>query len=741
MSMIAQVAVDIVYSADIPYSYRVPAFLEDAVAEGDMVKVPFGRGDKSVSALVLSVSREPDVSGRLKEIREKTAVSLSGREMALVRFLKNHCFCTVFDALRLVRPDQGTQVSAPLYERVIELSDKDGLPDGKKYEKQRRVLDFLNKNGPSPLAFLLFETGVSRSVVSTLEKNGYVRTVMRRQSRSPVILRRETGGGSVLNRLNEEQRRAFEEISAGFGSGKTHLLYGVTGSGKTHVFISLIDRVLAEGKSVIVLIPEISLTYQLVERLYAHYGTMIAILHSGLSQGEKSDERRRIESGEARVVVGTRSAVFAPVCNLGLIIMDEEQEHTYKSEMTPRYHARDVAAFLAAREKALLLLASATPSFESYLRATEGIIGFSKITSRFNRQPLPKVITVDLQREVRMGNRSVISRGLAAEIEQNLKSGEQTILFMNRRGYNSYVACPVCGTVLKCPNCGIPLTYHLDEDRLMCHYCSYSVSSSGECPGCGAKTMRYTGVGTQKAEEELKKYFPELRILRMDADTVSGKNTRDEMLSGFSRHEYDLLLGTQMITKGLDFPDVTLVGVLNADSLLYSSDFRAYERTFSLLTQVTGRAGRSEKSGRAVIQTYSPAHEVLRFAFEQDYTGFFENQMPLRKSLLYPPYCDLCQGIFVAKDELSALAAAEEFIGILKRLVGGSYAKVGVKVIMPRITAVPMVDGKSRSRILIKCRDNAATREMLNAAYLEFLKDKRNKGAAITLDMNPMNIL
>ena len=740
MSLLAQVVVDIVYSADIPYSYRIPPFLAGDISVGDLVRVPFGRSEKLVRALVLALSE--DDGEKRKEIREKTSVSVSEREMALIRFLKNRYFCTFFDAFRLVRPDQHTGAGTPLYERNIELCQSGFLESHpeKKYEKQRKIVAFLEKNGASPVGFLLLETGVSRSVIATLEKNGVVRTVMRQRSRSPVVLRQDDRTVSE-NLLNSEQEQAYKKIVSQLGSGKTHLLYGVTGSGKTHVFIALINEVLARGQSVIVMIPEISLTYQLVGRLYAHYGKSIAVLHSGLSKGEKADEWQRIEAGEARIVIGTRSAVFSPVKNLGLLIMDEEQEHTYKSEMTPRYHAREVAAFLAGREKALLLLASATPSFESYLRAQEGIIGFSQLKTRYNRQPLPKILTVDLQREVRSGNRSIFSRFLISEIEKNRENNEQTILFMNRRGYHSYIACPVCRTVLKCPNCGIPLTYHLDSDRLMCHYCSYSRDSSSVCPGCGAQTMRYTGVGTQKAEEELKQYFPELRVLRMDADTVTGKNTRNDMLTDFGKRRYDVLLGTQMITKGLDFPDVTLVGVLNADSLLYSSDFRAYERTFSLLTQVAGRAGRSEKSGRAVIQTYSPTHEVLKYAFEQDYPGFFENQASLRKNLLYPPYCDLCQAVFIAKDEPAALLAAETFIRIIKDLVSGEFKKIGVKVILPRITFVPMVDGKSRSRILIKCKDNAETRRMLHIALLAFLKEKTQKDALITLDMNPASIL
>lgn len=747
MRKIALVAVEIIYGADIPYSYIIPDNLVDKLEIGSCVFIPFGNGNRKRKGLVLDF-RESDQEG-LKEIISVTDLGLDKKGVELIKYIKNRYFCTYYDAFKLLQPALTNSNMIPLFERYIELIDKgfaDSIKDenGKikpKYKKQSKIVELLEKNGSMPQSLLLIEAGVTNGVIKTLEKNGVVRIVLMQKSRSPIYKKTEFSQNTE-NNLNEEQKRAYDEISVDLGSGKTRLLYGVTGSGKTHVFIALINNVLEQGKGAMLLIPEISLTFQMVERFYNLYGNKLAILHSGLSNGERSDEWRRIRDGEAQVVIGTRSAVFAPLKNLGIIIIDEEQEHTYKSEMTPRYHAREVAAFRVLQEKALLLLASATPSFESFYKAQTDVIGYSELTERFNGLPLPKVITVDLQREVLRGNSTGISHTLAEEIAENLKNKEQTILFLNRRGYNSHVACPKCGNVSKCPNCGIPLTFHIKVNKLLCHYCNYTEDLAEKCTSCGHDKIRYTGVGTQKLEEQIRNIFPDIKILRMDADTVTGKNSRDEILSSFASQEYDLLLGTQMITKGLDFGNVTLVGVLNADSLLYSSDFRAYERTFSLLTQVTGRAGRSEKSGRAVIQTYSPSHEVLKFAFAQDYKGFFKSQMALRKALVYPPYCDICQVVFIAQTEENTLDAAEMFIEMLKFLLDKEeYNDIGLRIIKPRITFVPMVDGKNRSRILIKCRDTKKTRSLLNTAYLQFIKDKNKKDILVTIDINPMSIL
>ncbi|MDF2685532.1 MAG: primosomal protein, partial [Clostridia bacterium] len=641
----------------------------------------------------------------------------------------------------------------PIYENTVVLNennadnylnsikkDADGnLP--KRFFKQKQVIDILKNSPGISVKELMFLTAVGKSVIDNLEKHGVLNFNKVEAFRNPLSDKIQSIDYDKNIELNDEQEKAYTEIKANFNSGKTHLLYGVTGSGKTHVFMSLINAVLEEGKSALMLIPEISLTFQIVSLFYSRYGNKLAILHSGLSNGERLDEWRRIKNGSATVVVGTRSAVFAPLKDLGIIIIDEEQANTYKSEMNPRYHAREVAVFKAVQEKALLVLASATPSFESFYRAQNETIGFSCLLKRFNSHPLPKVLVSDMRSEMMSGNTLIISNLLAKEINENIKKKEQSILFMNRRGYSSFVACQKCGKVIKCPNCGIALTYHNTNNKLVCHYCNYFENVSKNCGVCGSSNIKYSGYGTQKVEEELHKIFPELRVLRMDADTVIKKNSRDNIMTAFKNNEYDILLGTQMITKGLDFPNVTLVGVLMADMSLYSSDFKAYERTFSLLTQVTGRAGRAEKAGRAVIQTYSPTHEVLQYSFKQDYENFYKEETALRKSLLYPPFCDICQGIFIAETEVRATEAANFYIDIIKKLVENEYIDIPIKIIKPKTTSVPMVDGKYRVRILIKCKDTRHTRDMLKESLMIFLKDKTVKDVYMNIDINPENIL
>lgn len=799
------------YQADIMYEYSLPEELEDTVEIGSLVSCPFGKGSRSVNAVVTDIIPRSE-GKRLKSISDvhSSVAVLDKGGIGLCRFIKERYFCTFFEAAKLVMPAgtvsgfdhvfslcgeiDDTELSEyfksrkkpvlrktllhdlgqDAYYRALKLVRKGELKEelrarqtvsdstvktveltdkAEAYAEKCRnkpsvnngkhlsAIEWLQKQGKSTVKELTYMTGVSASVIKTLEKYGVVKVYDAETFRNP-LKDKKPCAEKKENKLNESQKKAADEIAARFGSGSAHLLYGVTGSGKTHVFLDLTDRILAQGKSVLMLIPEISLTLQIIDSFYARYGNALAVLHSGLSLGERYDEYKRIRSGEARVVVGTRSAVFAPLQNLGLIIIDEEQEHTYKSEMSPKYSARTVAGYIVNQQKALLLLASATPSFESYYRAQHEKIGISVLEERFNGKPLPKVIVADMSRELHAGGHSLIGTVLASEIAENIRKKEQIILFMNRRGYNSFVQCPKCKYVFTCDSCGIPLTYHAKNNRLVCHYCGSGMPAPDICPVCGAETLKYSGCGTQKIEEELHTYFPELRVLRMDADTVTGKNSRDEILSAFANKEYDVLLGTQMITKGLNFPDVTLVGVLMADSSLYSSDFRAYEKTFSLITQVVGRAGRASKSGRAVIQTYSPSHLVLEHAIKQDYTGFYEEEASLRKILLYPPFCDLCQCVFLADSLSRAFEGAKAFIEKTeKELEKEEFSSLPISIIYPRQTAVPKVNGRDRVRILIKCKDNAVTRKLLNTVYLDFLKNKEFKDITVGVDMDPSVIV
>ena len=727
-------------SADKLYEYIVPENLADIAVQGAVCTVPFGRGDRKRLGFILKVQ---DLCGDFEKTELKQIISVRNDKEAvlffndftfsLISYIRDKTFCSWFDAAKLVFPSGYTKNSGVVYEKTVKLNNSEIMGCN---DKQKQVLQILREQGELSLSELIDKYGASRASVCTLEKKGIVGYGKKEVFSEPIknYINGISEDKSEID-LSEEQTRAYEEISKLLNSGKTHLLYGVTGSGKTLVYIKLIDDVLAEGKSAILLIPEISLTFQIVRRLIARYGDTLAVLHSALTERERYDTAVLIAKGEKRIIVGTRSAIFAPVKDLGIIIIDEEQENTYKSEMTPRYSAIDTAAFIALKSNSLLLLASATPSFESFYGAESGKITKSTLTQRFNGQPLPEIIVADMHNEVMAGNRSIYSSVLMREIEKNIKNGQQSILFLNRRGYNSFVSCLSCGEPVKCPYCGIALSYHKNLNRLVCHYCSYSIDVPKQCDKCGSELIRYKGAGTQKAEDELLKIFPQLRIKRMDADTVTGKTDRDDILNSVKNNECDVLLGTQMITKGLDFPNVTLVGVLMADMSLYSSDFRAYEKTFSLITQVVGRAGRAEKHGRAVVQTFSPTHRVLRYSFAQDYEAFYNNEMALRRSLVYPPYCDLCQAVFVAPTEDLAFKGAEKFIEMVSSEMEG--ASLPVRIIKPKPTSVPMVDGNYRVRTLIRCKDVYAQREIFRKIYIEFSKDKECKDIQMTLDMNP----
>ncbi|MBO5247778.1 MAG: primosomal protein N' [Clostridia bacterium] len=729
-------------SADKLYEYLLDEGVTAPV--GSVVTVPFGRSNKPVRGVVLGdAPKDGTPPERLKTVVSVGDCYLSPEAIDVIRYMRDRYFCTWFEAARCLLP---TGVFGGSAKSVLSASVADESAAAAYMEanytnrKHCDVLGFLLEAGQMTVKELTYMAGVSESVVKTLAKKGLILLEKAEVLRNP-LKDRPLPEAPPKTELNREQTAAAEGLISDLNSGRTHLLYGVTGSGKTHVFIRLIDEALKQGKQAVLMIPEISLTLQIVNRLYAHYAQSLAVLHSGLSMGERYDEWHRIRRGEARVVIGTRSSVFAPVCEGSLFIIDEEQEHTYKSEASPRYHAREIAAYRAARGKGLLLLASATPSFESYYRAQTGVIGFAQLTERFNGRPLPKVLVADLRREMMSGNRSCIGRTLGEEIEKNLQRGEQAILFMNRRGYQSHITCTTCNAVVKCPHCGIAMTYHSYNHRVVCNYCGYSTDYLSSCASCGGKRLLYSGVGTQKAEEELFRLFPNVRVCRMDADTVGGKYTREGILNDFRDKKYDILLGTQMITKGLDFPDVTLVGVLNADMSLYTSDFRAFEKTFSLLTQVVGRAGRAEKEGRAVVQTYSPAHYVLHDAFAQDYEKFYREEMSLRKSLLYPPYCDLCQFCFLADTETEAFRAANDFSERIREKTQNDAASFPVRLILPKVTAVPLVGGKTRVRVLMKCKDTRPQRQMISDLLDEFRARKENRDVTVTADMNPVNIL
>ncbi len=609
--------------------------------------------------------------------------------------------------------------------------------------RQTTVYNLLSDVSAASVKELCYYCGCTSSVVAALITKGAAEFFEVKVDRSPG--KTFSVGECTIDqlKLNTSQNAAFQSLYEAYRSmqRRTALLFGVTGSGKTSVYLKLIDAVIKEGKNCIVLVPEISLTPQTVSVFSSYFGSAVAVLHSSLSVGERYDEWQRIKNGEVRIVVGTRSAVFAPLENIGLIVIDEEQEHTYKSEMTPRYHARDVAEFRCKKHNAFLVLASATPSVESYAYALNGRYLLCELAGRYGTAVLPTVSTVDMSDKALRDPYFSISKPLAAEIEKNLENKQQTMLLMNRRGYNTFVVCSSCKKVMSCPSCSISLTYHAANNRLMCHYCGYSTPFAEECPSCGERNIRYSGVGTQRLEEELQHRFREARILRMDADTVGVRHAHSDALSSFERGEYDILLGTQMIAKGLDFPNVTLVGVINMDQQIYNDDYRSAENSFDLLTQVVGRAGRSKLPGRAIIQTMVPENGVLALAARQDYKKFFADEIKIRKSMIYPPYCDICLLGFTGEDQYKVTSAARLFLETLiaeNNRIPNPHKMI---VLGPQPPRIAKISNKFRQRLLIKCKNTAAFRVFLSRLLKQFDGNKEFKDIAIFADMNPLTSL
>lgn len=622
-----------------------------------------------------------------------------------------------------------------LSERYLNEGDSLRLTD-----KQKSVVDILSDIGSATLKELCYFSGVSAAVVKLLIDKGICETFEIQVLRTPMSVYSATDKPKVV--LSKTQKRAFDILSGAYKKekAKTALLYGVTGSGKTNVYLELIENVLADNKSVIVLVPEISLTPQTFSLFKNRFGDNTAVLHSGLSMGERYDEWKRIKNGDARVVIGTRSAVFAPVENLGLIIVDEEQEHTYKSEMSPRYNAKDVAKYRCAYNSALLVFASATPSIETYAKALDGHYVLAEMEERYGKSILPEVHIVDITDKNSRSSFFAISDFLAGEIAMNLINREQTILLVNRRGYNTFVVCGECKHVITCPKCSISMTYHSANGRLMCHYCGHSTPYTEKCPLCGQNNIRYAGFGTQRIEQELKVRFPEAKVLRMDADTTSAKNSYEKSLSSFANGDYDILIGTQMVAKGLDFPNVTLVGITGADRELYNDDFRSAERTFDLITQVVGRAGRGSKKGRAVIQTVSPDSEILSVASAQDYKSFYNNEIVMRKAMTYPPFCDICVIGFSGSDEDKVAVCARQFFESMVKLNSDKYDKLKMIVLGPLSPKVSKINNTYRRRLIVKCKNNSQLRSFFDELLKEFLNKKEFVDVAVYVDINPENI-
>ncbi|MBR3844989.1 MAG: primosomal protein N' [Clostridia bacterium] len=611
-------------------------------------------------------------------------------------------------------------------------------------EMHRSILSLLSMRERMIAEDIKAELGASDAQISALFKKGFIRIETESVYRNPYENKKRQNHARALT-LSKEQEVALAKIQTLFDAEKPAcaLLHGVTGSGKTSVMMKIIDRALSRGKGVIMLIPEISLTPQTVELFCSRYGSRVAIIHSSLSGGERLDAYMRIKRGDADLVIGTRSAVFAPVQDLGLIIIDEEQEHTYKSDNNPKYHARDIARFRSAKTNSLLLLASATPSVESYQKAVEGKYTLVELTERYGKAKLPKVKLADMREELRAGNTGALSLPLLDGIGTALHKKEQTILFLNRRGYHNFVSCASCGKAITCPNCSVSMTHHTDrlyhKAELVCHFCGKRMPVPAECPECGSAHIKPMGIGIQLVEQQLKELYPSVNVIRMDTDTTSSKNAYEEMLDDFRSHRAEILLGTQMVTKGHDFPDVTLVGVLNADTSLYLNDYRANERTFSMLTQVIGRAGRSEKEGVALIQTSNPDHDVISLACRQDYKSFFANEIKMRKLLSYPPFCDIVLLTLSGQVESAVLKDSKLLYDMLKGKASGEFSDVPLICYGPFEAPVYKLDGRYRIRIVIKTKLNKRAREMFSQIYSEFGKRKKNE-PQLSVDLNPSSL-
>ena len=622
--------------------------------------------------------------------------------------------------------------------KMVAVNDDADLSEVKLSEKQNRVLETLQTAGTASVKEICYYTGVTSSVVDTLVKKNLAYYY------EDEIFRNDTNNSIIENKeiiLTEQQDLAYQNLLKDYNNdtAKVSLLFGITGSGKTSVFLKLIERVVEDDKGVIVMVPEISLTPQFINIFKSKFGDDVAVFHSGLSLGERLDEYKRVLRGIAKIAIGTRSASFAPFKNLGLIIMDEEQEHTYKSESSPRYQARDIAKFRAVEHNALLLLSSATPDIESYYNAQTGRYSFNKLSKRYGKAILPEVRIVDMNEEVAEGNTTLFSKELLTRLEENISKGEQSILLLNRRGHNTFAVCSNCRETVTCPHCSISLTYHSANNKLMCHYCGYSMNFVSECPSCHSKSLRFGGAGTQKIEQQLIDLLPEARVLRLDADSTMRKSSHERYLNAFSNGDYDILIGTQMVAKGLDFPKVTLVGVLNPDSMLYADDYRSYERTFSLLTQVVGRSGRGDKKGIALIQTFTPENNVISMAAAQDYERFYNNEIKIRQAMLYPPFADICMVGFVSDNHISVLKSSNDFRKRLVDKAKAAYSDIPLRVLGPSPASIAKVSNKYRFKLIVKCRNSRRFRKLLSETLLEYNSIKENKNTTAYIDMNALS--
>ncbi len=723
------------------FDYIVPVNLEKDIKIGSRVFVPFGNGSKIDDGFVINLKSNSEFAK--KEIKKiEPDDSLNEFKINLAKLMARKYFCNISDCIKLMLPP-GTS-NKDIINRMkdkkgnfvylnIEYKELQELIKLKKIksEKHIRVINFLENNNGIYKSDLEVLTDVSSSIIKTLEKNGYIKIVEEKIERNPFI-------GKNIKRddekeLTDEQKSCFESIKTSIQteSFSSNLIYGITGSGKTEIYLQLIKEVLDKDKSAIVLVPEISLTPQMVDRFLARFGEEnIAVLHSKLSNGERYDEWKKIKSNRKTVVIGARSAIFSPVNNLGIIIIDEEHDSSYKSDTTPRYNAKDIGKYMAEKNNCPLVLGSATPDIGTMYLAKNKKINLYSLTKRANNMKLPNVQVVDMRNELVIGNKSMISLKLQDKIQKNLHKQKQTILFLNRRGYSTFIMCRECGFVAKCKNCNISLTYHRNINKLKCHYCGFETSVLKECPECKSNKIKYFGTGTQKLEEEVHKLFPKASTIRMDIDTVSKKNSHEVILNKFKNEKIDILIGTQMVVKGHHFPNVTLVGVITADGLLNLEDYRSAEKTFQTLVQVAGRSGR-EEAGDVIIQTYNPDHYAIIDSKKQDYDLFYNEEIALRKMLNYPPFCDIIIINFMGTN-------LNEINNISNLVYKKIYSNKQNKLIIfkPVPSPIDRINNKYRWRIIIKCKLSSKILDIINNGITDDIIYKNNN-TRITVDINP----
>lgn len=743
--MIAQVIINTTAKKlNTTFDYNIPENLQDFISIGTKVMVPFGRKKDLEEGFVVGIKEKSEYE--VKDIA-KLEENLEQEQIEFAKWMAKRYFCNVADCIKLMQTPGTTSknkiqdkiINAVYLKKDIEEIEYDIEIKKIKSEKQQKILQFVKENEGATIPEIEMFTDCSRATVNTLIKNGYLETVEKKVVRNP-ITNKEILKTQKL-KLNAEQQNAYNEIEQAIDEKhyEQFLIYGITGSGKTEIYLQLIEKVVKQNKSAIMLVPEISLTPQMIERFIARFGKEeIAVLHSKLSVGERHDEWERIKENKAKIIIGARSAIFAPIKDLGIILIDEEHDNSYKSESNPRYDAKEVANYIAKQKQIPVVLGSATPDVRTYYKATEtDEIKILELTKRANQSQLPKVEIVDLKQELINGNHSMLSRELYAEIEKNLKEHHQTILFLNRRGYSTFIMCRECGYTVKCKNCNVSMTYHGYENKLKCHYCGQEAPIVTVCPECGSKKIRYFGTGTQKLEQEIKKQFPNSTTIRMDTDTVTKKNSHEQILDKFKNENIDILIGTQMVVKGHHFPNVTLVGVIAADSSLNIDDYRATEKTFQILTQVAGRAGRESLPGKVIIQTYNPQDFSIKTAQKQNYKKFYETEITLRKQLKYPPFCDIIVIRFEGRNENQIKALAIETYNNLRKMLENCK---DLTLLKPMPAPIDKIQNRYRWRIIIKGNMTSDTNEILNNLLKQIYKEGK-KDIRVSVDVNPNSMI